>query len=48
MFSVIVDGVRFDVLRDMKSPSNTWLLQSLFIDPEPWRPKVDGLSLPLV
>ena len=41
----MVDGVRVETFDDMKR-SVYGFLRELFAENEPWRPKVDGLSLP--
>jgi len=40
-----LDGVRFDVLYDMKSAVYDFY-KYLFTESKPWRPNVDGLFLP--
>lgn len=45
MSSVVVYGVHFDVLLDMKRAIHDFF-KSLFTNREPWRPEVDGLFLP--
>ena len=42
---LVVDGGRYKVFQDMKSAIPD-LYKSLFTEPEPWTPKVDGLPLP--
>ena len=41
-----MDGVQYDVLQNMKFAIRDFY-KSLFTEPEPWRPKIDGLSLPV-
>ena len=43
----MVNGVQYDVLQDMKFAIRDFY-KSLFTEPEPWRPKIDGLSLPVL
>ena len=47
MSFVVVDGVRYEVLQDMKFAIYDFY-KSLFTEPEPWTPKIDGLSLPIL
>jgi len=47
MSFVVVDGVQYDALPNMKSAIYN-LYKSLFSESEPWTPKVDTLPLPLL
>jgi len=45
MSEVVVDGTRFETAENIKSSVHGFY-KELFSETEPWRPKVDGLSLP--
>jgi len=47
MSFVVVDGVQYDALPDMKSTIYNFY-KSLLSESEPWRLKVDSLPLPLL
>jgi len=44
MSSVVVDGIRSDTIENLKISIHGFF-RELFTENEPWRPKVDGLSL---
>jgi len=44
---VVVDGVQYEVFHEMKAAIHDFY-KYLFTEPEPWRPKVDGLCLPVL
>jgi len=45
MFTVVVDVIRYETIENLKI-SIHGLFRELFTENEPWRPKVNGLSLP--